>query len=72
MRRLIVVCLLMLLPACGKHVALCLDMEADAHVNGTVTAGPWGDVLELNVHGPGSIERIPEGMAFNPCRQAQP
>jgi len=71
-RALLIVGLLLFLPNCSKRVAVCMTMEQDGHANGTVTAGPFGDVLDLNIHGPGTMQRIPEDMPYNPCVVPKP
>jgi len=53
---------------CSKHVATCLSFEEKGHGNITISAGPWGEVADVNMVGPSKFERIPEDMAFNPCQ----
>lgn len=56
---------LMILPACSKHVALCYAQAENAHMHNEF--GYFYDSAVMDVNGETTFARIPEGMTFNPC-----
>ena len=73
MRRLGLICLLLIgLTGCAKHAAVCLSFGEAGHGTIKISAGPWGEVGEVNITGPSNYVRIPKDFTFNPCGAMPP
>jgi hypothetical protein len=58
----------LLLGGCmSKEVGVCLEYMENGHGNVVGSAGPWGEVVDVNMSGPARFSKVPKDATMHPC-----
>ena len=63
---------ILLAMGCSKNMGSCLQFADTGHGNIKISAGPWGEVGDVNMTGPARYSRVPKDMTIHPCMEFLP